>query len=96
MVFLTDDVALQSVDLGSCDFGRVINIEGLFKGCSALEYIDIRTLDFTRLDAQGNQLITQSDIFTDVPDDCVIWVGGETQYNAIHAVYPNLTGITYN
>lgn len=92
----TDDVALQSVDLGSCDFGRVINIEGLFKGCSALEYIDIRTLDFTRLDAQGNQLITQSDIFTDVPDDCVIWVGGETQYNAIHAVYPNLTGITYN
>lgn len=92
----SDDVALESVDLGSCDMSSVTNIEGLFKGCVSLNYLDVRSIDFTKTDRNGTALIEQADVFTGVLDNCVIWVGGETQYNAIHAVYPNLTGITYN
>lgn len=92
----SDDVALESVDLGSCDLNSVTNIEGLFKGCVSLNYLDVRSIDFTKTDGNGTALIEQADVFTGVPDNCVIWVGGEIQYNAIHAAYPNLTGITYN
>ena len=91
-----DNVVLESVDLGSCDFGNVLNIEGLFKGCTAVQYIDVRSIDFTRLDNQGYAMTTQPDIFTGVPDACEIWVNGQEQRDAIIAVYPNLTGITYN
>lgn len=92
----SDDAALESVDLGSCDLSSVTNIAGLFKGCASLNYLDVRSIDFTKTDGNGTALIEQTDVFTGVPDNCVIWVGGEIQYNAIHAVYPNLTGITYN
>lgn len=92
----SEDASLQSIDLGSCDFGNVLNIEGLFNGCTGLQYLDIRSLDFTRTDSQGTALIEQPDVFTGVPDSCEIWVGGQAQRDAILAIYPNLTSITYN
>lgn len=92
----SDDSALESIDLGACDLRNVLNVEGLFKGCTGLQYLDIRSIDFTKKDGQGITLIEQPDVFTDVPDSCEIWVGGQAQRDAIIAVYPNLTGITYN
>lgn len=91
----SDDTSLTSLDLSAWDVGNVVNIEGLFKNCLSLALLDIRNFDFTKL-VNGVMLIEQSDIFTGIPDDCVIWVGGEQQRNAILAEYPNLTGITYN
>lgn len=91
-----DDYALKSIDLGTCDLRNVLNVEGLFKGCTGLQYLNIRNIDFTKRDRQGTALIEQPDIFTGVPDSCEIWVGGQAQRDAIIAVYPNLTGITYN
>lgn len=92
----TDDSALESIDLGACDFRKVLAIEGLFKGCTGLRYLDIRSIDFTKKDGNGTALIEQPDVFTGVPDSCEIWVGGQAQRDALIAVYPNLTGITYN
>lgn len=91
-----DDSSLESIDVGTCDFKNVLNVEGLFKGCTSLQYLDIRSIDFTKTDGQGTTLIEQPDVFTGVPDSCEIWVGGQAQRDAIIAVYPNLTGITYN
>lgn len=91
-----DDVALEEVDLSSCDLSRVTNIEGLFKNCSSLQKINVSSIDFTALGQGDVALIEQPDIFTGVPDNCVIWVAGETQRTAILDNYPNLTGITYN
>ena len=91
-----DDSSLESIDVGTCDFGNVLNVEGLFKGCTSLQYLDVRSIDFTKTDGQGITLIEQPDVFTGVPDSCEIWVGGQVQRDAIIAVYPNLTGITYN
>ena len=91
-----DDSSLESIDVGTCDFGNVLNVEGLFKGCTSLQYLDVRSIDFTKTDGQGITLIEQPDVFTGVPDSCEIWVGGQAQRDAIIAVYPNLTGITYN
>lgn len=91
-----NDSSLESIDVGTCDFGNVLNVEGLFKGCTSLQYLDVRSIDFTKTDGQGTTLIEQPDVFTGVPDSCEIWVGGQVQRDAIIAVYPNLTGITYN
>lgn len=91
-----DDSSLESIDVGTCDFKNVLNVEGLFKGCTSLQYLDIRSIDFTKTDGQGTTLIEQPDVFTGVLDSCEIWVGGQAQRDAIIAVYPNLTGITYN
>ena len=90
------DLLLTRLDLSSWITQNIINVEGLFKNCSGLTEIDVRNFDFTHKPDGITALIEQADVFTGVPDNCVIWVGGETQYNAIHAVYPNLTGITYN
>ena len=92
----TEDSSLESIDLGICDFRNVLNIEGLFKGCTGLQYLDVRSLDFTKKDGNGIALIEQPDVFTGVPDSCEIWVGGQAQRDVIIAVYPNLTSITYN
>lgn len=91
-----DDSALESIDLGVCDLRNVLNVEGLFKGCTGLQYLDVRSIDFTKKEGQGTALIEQPDVFTGVPNSCEIWVGGQAQRDAIIAVYPNLTGITYN
>lgn len=91
-----DDIALKRVDLSSLNLQAVTNLEGLFKNCTSLEYIDVSNIDFTYRPGSRISLIEQDDIFTGVPDDCVIYVGGEMQYTVIHAKYPNLTGITYN
>lgn len=91
-----DDVALESLDLSYWELSRITNIEGLFKNCTSLSYIDVSSLDFTKKDSNGDMLIEQADVFTGVPDACTIVVGGQTQYDAIHTEYPNLTGITYN
>lgn len=91
-----DDSALESVDLSTCDLKNVLNVEGLFKGCTGLQYLDVRSIDFTKKDSQGTTLIEQPNVLTGVPDSCEIWVGGEAQRDAIIAVYPNLTSITYN
>lgn len=91
----SDDSALERVDLGSCCLDKVDTVEGLFKNCTNLNYIDVSSIDFTKV-VNASPIIDQPDIFTGVPDDCTIWVGGQEQYKAIHKKYPNLTGITYN
>lgn len=90
------DSLLTHLDLSAWITQNITNIEGLFKNCSGLTEIDVRNFDFTYKPDGVTALIEQADVFTGVPNDCVIWVGGEVQYNAIHAAYPNLTGITYN
>lgn len=81
--------AIQSINLASWITQNVANIEGIFSGCTSLTELDVTSLNFV-------DLISQSDIFAGVPDACTIWVSGQEQYEAIHEVYPNLTGITYN
>ena len=91
-----DDIALTKVDLSELCLDNVTDISGLFQGCTALTELNLSSIDFTREDDQGQPIITCPDIFTGVPDDCMIWVAGETQRNAILGEYPNLTDITYN
>lgn len=90
-----EDTLLERVDLGSCCLDKVENVEGLFKNCTHLTYINVSSIDFTK-EINGVMLIEQSDIFTGVPNNCTIWVGGQTQSDVIRGKYPNLTGITYN
>ena len=85
----SDDVSLLEVDLSTWITHSLTNIEGLFKGCVSLTRIDVSSFDFTNL-------ISQPDIFTGIPNDCIIYVNGQAQYDLVHAAYPNLTGITYN
>lgn len=92
----SDNAALTHIDLSKLNFRKVMQVEGLFKGCTSLEYLDVRSIDFSRLDSNGNPLINQPDVFTGVPDSCEIWVGGQEQAAIISSIYPNLTNITYN
>lgn len=85
----SDDVSLLEVDLSTWITHSLTNIEGLFKGCTSLTRIDVSSFDFTNL-------ISQPDIFTGIPNDCIIYVNGQAQYDLVHTAYPNLTGITYN
>lgn len=91
-----EDAVLEKVDLSLLCLDKLENIEGLFKNCSSITEINVSNIDFTYSVGSGPNLINQPDIFTGIPDDCVIWVGGEDQRNAILDKYPNLTGITYN
>ena len=90
------DTALETLDLSACCLNQVTDIEGLFKNCISLQEIDVTSIDFTKIGTGNIPLIEQDDVFTGIPNDCTIWVSGETQRNAIIAEYPNLTGITYN
>lgn len=90
------DTELRKVDLSSLCLDKVTFLEGLFKDCSSLEMIDARSLDFNFRVTSTASLINQADIFTGVPNDCVIWVSGSDQRDAILSRYPNLTGVTYN
>lgn len=90
-----DDSVLERIDLGSCCLDKIDTAEGLFKNCTSLNYIDVSSIDFTKV-VNDTPIIDQPDIFTGVPNACTIWVGGQAQYEAVHAKYPNLTGITYN
>lgn len=91
-----DDEALEEIDLSTWCLDKVTNIEGLFYNCTSLQELNITSIDFTPNPETGVSLITQPDIFTGVPDNCTIWVSGESQRAAILSKYPNLTGITYN
>lgn len=91
-----NDVALTRLDLSQLYLDEVETIEGLFMNCVNLQYLDVRSIDFAYAPPNGDPIITQPNVFTGVPDDAVIIVSGENQYQAIHAVYPNLTNITYN
>lgn len=91
-----EDTALEELDLSKMCLSQVTNLEGLFKNCSSLTLLDVRSLDFATPLPDGTRLIDQSDVFMGVPDNCTIWVSGEAQRNAILSEYPNLTGITYN
>lgn len=88
--------ALKRLDLSSLCLANVDNIEGLFYGCTGLEYLDVRGINFRQNSTREPSLISQPNIFDGVPDDCIIWVSGSDQREAILARYPNLTGITYN
>lgn len=90
------DSKLEKVDLSSLCLDKVTNIEGLFKDCSVIEEINVTNLDFRYNTTSNSSLIEQPDIFTGIPNDCVIWVSGSEQRDAILTKYPNLTGITYN
>lgn len=92
----TENASLKKVDLSPLCLDRVTNIEGLFKNCSVIEEINVSNIDFRYNTTSTSSLIDQPDIFTGIPDDCVIWVGGAEQRDAILSKYPNLTGITYN
>ena len=91
-----ENQALTRLDLSELYLDDVENIEGLFKSCTALEYLDVRSIDFAYTPPNSVPIVNQPDVFTGVPDDAVILVSGENQYQAIHAKYPNLTNITYN
>lgn len=92
----SDNSALDEVDLSKLNLENVTNIEGLFKGCTTIHEINVSSIDFTKVGVGDVPLIEQPDVFTGVPNDCTIWVSGETQREAIIEQYPNLTGITYN
>lgn len=92
----SDDVQLETIDLSNLDLDNVTNIEGLFKGCTGTLTIRVPNLDFTKIGVGGIPLIEQPDVFTDLNSTCTIWVGGETQRDAIRAQYPDLQSIAYN
>lgn len=88
--------ALKRLDLSSLCLTNLENIEGLFSGCTSLEYLDVTSINFRQNNTREPALINQPNIFDGVPDNCIIWVSGSDQREAILAKYPNLTGITYN
>lgn len=91
-----EDTALTDLDLSSWCVINLENIEGLFKNCTSLATLNVSNIDFTKVDSSDIRLIDQPDVFTGVPDSCTIQVGGQAQFQAIHEVYPNLTGLVYD
>ena len=91
-----EDANLLRLDLRSWYTDAVINIEGMFKNCSSLEYLNVSSFDFTRQLDDGTMLIDQPDIFKDVPADCELWVGGQEQAAIILSRYPDFEDIYSN
>ena len=87
---------LQQLDLRTWYVDRVLNVEGMFKNCTSLTYLNVSSFDFTRQLEDGTMLIDQPDIFTGVPNNCALWVGGQEQASVILSRYPNFEDIYTN
>lgn len=67
---------LTSLDLSNFDTSNVTHIYSMFNGCSKLVHLDIRGFTF-------DKVTTYTDMFKDVPANCLIIVKSDTERNWI-------------
>lgn len=81
---------LTSLDLSSFTIEKCTGtsaFQDMFNGCTALRYLDIRSMEFT------DKVKPQTSTFTSVPVDCEIIVKDDTVRNIVLSVVPTLTNI---
>lgn len=77
----------SSLDLKNFYSGATyIDARTMFNGCSNLEFLDMRSFDFTQISQSGN-------MFTSVPTDCLIVVKDTTQKEWFTTKFPDLTNV---
>lgn len=78
---------LKSIDFSSWTKGvNFTTCGGMFMGCSSLELIDIRNFEF-------DNNMTSTDLFTGIPDNCLIIVKNQTQKDWITSNFSRLTNV---
>ena len=78
---------LTSLDLSNFYTPVLNNVSGMFYGCKLLTHLDIRNFTFDKITTNN------SGMFQNVPTDCEIIVGGDTQRDWLLEKFPTLTNI---
>ena len=81
-------VNLKEIDVSVLSFDSASTARSMFYGCTSLEKIDIRNFEFTQMLSNY-----RTNMFTGVPDNCLIIVKNETEKNQVLRNYPNLTNV---
>lgn len=81
-------VNLKEIDVSVLSFDSASTARSMFYGCTSLEKIDIRNFEFTQMLSSY-----RSNMFSGVPDNCLIIVKNETEKNQVLRNYSNLTNV---
>ena len=79
--------SLKKVNLKNISTPNLIRVQNMFSGCTALEEIDIRNFDFSNV---GNYY---TDMFANVPTNCLIIVKDTTQKTWMNTKFPSMTNV---
>ena len=77
---------LKKLNLSGFTINNTCNCSQMFQNCSKLTLLDVRRLEFSKV-------TNHTDMFTSVPNDCVIVVKDTTEKGTLESWFPNLTGI---
>ena len=79
--------SLETLDLSNWNTPTLMNTRQMFDGCEKLNRLDIRNFDFT------NVTSNYTNMFRNVPADCLIIVADETAKTWITEKFTNLTNV---
>lgn len=79
---------LTEIDMSGIVNGANTRVVYMFGGCTSLTKIDMRSFNFSNISTSYC-----NDIFTEVPDDCLIIVANSTYKSWITSRYSNLTNV---
>jgi surface protein len=80
--------ALETVDLSNLEVANnySVSAQDMFYNCSSLTRLDMRKYNFTRI-------TTSTNMFTNVPANCLIIVADTTQKDWFATKFPSLTNV---
>lgn len=78
---------LKRIDLKNWNTPNLTKMDTAFNGCSSLEYLDIRNFTF------DNVILSGWEIFSNVPNNCLIIVKGDTEKAWVKARKSSFTNI---
>lgn len=81
-------INLQEIDISMWNTNSLRNISNLFNGCSSLKKCDVRSIEFTK-----TTITDKTDIFTGVPNNCLVIVENNDQKTWVQTNYSSLTNV---